>query len=183
MPESILLQLHRRQAEAVEEAWNAASQEATAADEVDQILEAAVPLVKGLRQTWDATFKGLSNKVLPLTEVQETRRALLALFDRVIGLLQQLREGGQKYESSGYAMRSLPALAISLSEAVALRNRIFAFWAEFTPEDAQQAREAIRRGECQDLDDAFAEIAGVDKAEWLRRVEAHKAAKAASGNG
>jgi hypothetical protein len=55
-----------------------------------------------------------------------------------------------------------------------LRARLAEEWPACSPEEEQEAMAQARRGEGLELDDAFAQIAGVDKATWLQRVAAHE---------
>jgi hypothetical protein len=47
-------------------------------------------------------------------------------------------------------------------------------WPVGSDEEIAQARAAANRGEGLDLDEAFAEIAGVDAAAWRQRVEEYR---------
>jgi hypothetical protein len=54
-------------------------------------------------------------------------------------------------------------------------------WPVCSPEEEKQVWDEIRRGEGIELDEAFAQIAGVDRETWLNRVAEHQRKK--QGNG
>jgi predicted RNase H-like HicB family nuclease len=51
------------------------------------------------------------------------------------------------------------------------------FRAEFSRQHSEDAKAAHERGECQELDAALAEIAGVSLDEWRERVDGRKGSK------
>ncbi len=53
-------------------------------------------------------------------------------------------------------------------------------WPRENPPSLAKVEEEYRRGECLSLEDAFAQIAGMSRDDWLRRVEAHKNKKEAN---
>jgi hypothetical protein len=55
-----------------------------------------------------------------------------------------------------------------------LQSRLVKEWPVCSPEEEQQALAQVGGGEGMELDDAFAQIAGVDKTAWLERVAEHK---------
>jgi hypothetical protein len=65
-----------------------------------------------------------------------------------------------------------------LDEAIAAVTRakqdLLANWLVGSDEEMAAARASAARGEGLELDEAFAQIAGVSVAEWHRRVEEHK---------
>jgi hypothetical protein len=50
-------------------------------------------------------------------------------------------------------------------------------WVEFGQRDIDEARAELACGQCQDLDEAFAEIAGVSAEQWREKVRRRKEAK------
>jgi len=48
------------------------------------------------------------------------------------------------------------------------------FRAEFSQQKAEEARAAHDRGETQGIEEAFAEIAGMETADWRKKVAAHE---------
>jgi predicted RNase H-like HicB family nuclease len=46
---------------------------------------------------------------------------------------------------------------------------------QIDPKDVEEGLAEWKRGETVPLDDAFAQIAGMSKEDWLKKVEAHKA--------
>ncbi len=55
-----------------------------------------------------------------------------------------------------------------------LQIRLADEWPVCSAEEAEEVLTQMERGEGMELDDAFAQIAGIDKADWLERVEEHK---------
>jgi hypothetical protein len=59
----------------------------------------------------------------------------------------------------------------AIQTVVQARQSVLERWPVGSDEEIAQARAAANRGEGLDLDEAFAEIAGVDVAAWRQRVE------------
>jgi hypothetical protein len=82
----------------------------------------------------------------------------------VEGVLRRLAEDGPEAD----------ALRRVRDELTRFRGELEMSWPFFTRDAIEEAREAERRGELLDVEEAFAEMAGVDLATWRQRVEAHK---------
>jgi len=61
-----------------------------------------------------------------------------------------------------------------LAELEKLRQEHQDRWLWFRQEEIDQARAEAEQGKTLELTDAFAQVAGVSREEWLRRVEDHK---------
>ena len=72
------------------------------------------------------------------------------------------------------AKNSVEPLAGVGAELEQIRREHLDTWPWFRQEDLDQARAEAARGETVEMDDAFAAIAGVSRAEWQRRVEAYQ---------
>ncbi len=70
----------------------------------------------------------------------------------------------------------LPLLRQALDAVQRIRTDFSESFPIRTEEEIAGAREEMARGDGLELNDAFAEIAGCSKDEWLRRVAAHRAA-------
>jgi hypothetical protein len=51
------------------------------------------------------------------------------------------------------------------------QDGVLRYWTLFSEEDVAEARAAHARGECLEMADALAEVAGVTREEWLAKVE------------
>jgi hypothetical protein len=105
-----------------------------------------------------------------------------SIIDTVLEWLRYLRRAAQEVSSHGQAVPGLPRLVEVIGEVEALRSEVFDNW-PWTPtkEEWDEATAEFRRGEGVDTDDAFAEAAGVSRAEWLRLVEERRRTKDGAG--
>ena len=90
-------------------------------------------------------------------------------------LLRGLESRIRAVEARGGSVPSSEALAAAIAKTEERQHGLLDHWNIFTKEDEDAAMEAARRGELQELDDAFAEIAGVSRERFLQMVEEHKA--------
>jgi hypothetical protein len=113
---------------------------------------------------------------IPVRVVEDGRNALLRLFAEVKDTMQSTRQAVAAWqEKTGRAVPGYDRLAEADDEVRRLDENLFRHWPSF--------REPIEEapGEPLPLDEAFAEIAGVDRETWLRRVEEHKRKRKSTG--
>ncbi len=109
-------------------------------------------------------------------------RKFQAIIDSMLDWLGQLRGTAQEVSSHGQPVPGLPRLLDVIREVEALRSEVFDNW-PWTPtkEEWDEAVAEFERGEGVDIDDAFAEAAGVSREEWLRLVEQRRQTRDGSG--
>ncbi|MBY0525657.1 MAG: hypothetical protein K2R98_19790 [Gemmataceae bacterium] len=66
------------------------------------------------------------------------------------------------------------ATAERLGNGESVEFGVIEFPGDFSQKDLDDAWAAHQRGECQELSEAFAEIAGLSVEDWLKKVEAHQ---------
>jgi hypothetical protein len=80
-------------------------------------------------------------------------------------------------ERLGYPLPIASQIDRDLAELREFSFEVARNWVGFAQGDLDEAREELARGECQDLDEAFAEIAGVSTEQWREKVRQRKEAK------
>jgi hypothetical protein len=125
-----------------------------------------------LRRLWDSTFDLLKARLID--HDAETRQGLQDSFARGQHVLKSVADLVGAFEQIGGKVEGRASLERAVEEVRRLEADIFPHWPQFTEQDLEDARTAYERGECLPLDEAFAQIAGVDKETWLRRVEERK---------
>src|SRR5262249_11804987 len=98
-------------------------------------------------------------------------------FEKALHILNGLEGLVQAFEQVGGTVEGGEALATRIDEIRRLETGILHSWPSFTDQDQADALAEHKRGECLGAAKAFAQIAGVDEAAWLRRVEERKRAK------
>jgi hypothetical protein len=109
-------------------------------------------------------FTGAGNEVLGVIDTYAR------VLDTVKGWVQAAEQEGQRVPRAA-------ELARAADELAALRKEVVERWPWISERSIAEARAEIARGEFLELDDAFEQIAGVDKETWLKRVEEHKRRK------
>jgi hypothetical protein len=172
MSANIMLEIERRQTIAAREtleAWSAANHGIALSIPLDELLRRFLDVPNKLKEAECRTFESRPRgSPLSYDALEELRQ----LFDEEIRLLQALRTILEEVRSTGRVVDSARDLDRVLAEATARRERLFAHWEPFTKDDERQALEDIAKGtRFPELDDAMAQIAGMDKESWLRKVQ------------
>jgi hypothetical protein len=108
---------------------------------------------------------------------EETGQELRRSFDKGWHILNELDGLVQSFEQVGGTIEGAETLATRIEQVQRLEASIFDRWPNFTEQDLADALAEHKKGNCLDVADAFAQIAGVDKEAWLRRVEERKRTK------
>ena len=105
-----------------------------------------------------------------------------SIVDSVLELLRYRLGAAKEVRSHGQAVPSLPQLLKVIQEIEGLRSETLDNW-PWTPtkEEWDEAVAEFERGEGVDIDDAFAEAAGLSREEWLRLVEERRQTKDRAG--
>lgn len=109
----------------------------------------------------------------------ERRRVIEELGDGYAQLAATVRACADQARQAAGAPNGTDAdLGTALDEAVKAltetKQKILKQWLIGSPEEMAEARAAIARGETEDIEEVFAEIAGMDVATWRKSVEEHK---------
>jgi hypothetical protein len=113
---------------------------------------------------------------LTVTWLRERRRVIEELSGNYAQVAQAVRDSAfRAWQAAG----SPPGADFgSLDDAIAAVTRakqeLLANWLVGTDEEMAEAHASASRGEGLDLEEAFAQIAGVSVAEWRQRIDEHK---------
>jgi hypothetical protein len=124
-------------------------------------------------QLWDIILaeyrqgRGDEHHVSLYLETLENMMRTLSICRDTLAILERL----------GYPLPAASQIDRDLAELRELSLEVARNWVGFAQRDIDEAREELARGECQDLDEAFAEIAGVSAEQWRERVRRRKEAK------
>jgi hypothetical protein len=178
MSESILIQLYRGQMRAMAEtveAWKAEHREAMIARDVEEMVRASLDYPTMMTRLYDSAW----NRILAneLEDYLKTGEALQDLLSQTVELLHSIRALARSFVEAGHPIERMNQLEDALARLENLKHEIIQCWPWFSQEDIDAGRAEHARGECLELDEAFAQIAGVDKETWRKRVEEHVRSK------
>ena len=158
----------------IEESWKSDEHKADVARNLESVIQQTLPILKSLDNLWRSSLELI--EAHRIDDYNELGRALRASFDPGLRIMARVVELVTAFERVGGTIASADELRDAHARLLRMENGIFEHWPLFTEQDAAEAREAIERGDYLELDDAFAQIAGVDKETWMRRVEARRRA-------
>ncbi len=97
------------------------------------------------------------------------------MFDSSMEVLNALRRWVQSVEEAGGRVNNAESLEETIDGVTSLRSEVLDGWPwPPSPEEITEAMAEFEHGDSLPLDEAFAEIAGVSKEEWLAKVEAYQ---------
>jgi hypothetical protein len=118
---------------------------------------------------------------LTVAWLRERRRVIEELSDNYVQLVESIRASAfRAWQAAGSPAGVDFARLDAAVEAIALsKQRLLERWPVGSDEEIAAGRAAANRGEGLDLDEAFAQIAGVDVTQWRERVEEYKRGRTA----
>ncbi|GEM_PF-6375673 len=153
----------------IEESWKSEDHKANVARNLEGVVRQTLPILKTLDSLWRSTLELIEAHVID--DYNELRRELRASFDPGLRIMSRVVELVAAFERVGGVVHGADELRETHARLLQLESGIFQHWPEFTEQDAAEARAALERGDGLELDEAFAQIAGVDKETWMKRVE------------
>jgi hypothetical protein len=156
------------------ECRNGERQKAVAAN-LKGVLRSSLLIPPLLQQLCRSTIDLMVGRLID--DYAETGNRLREAFTRGLHILTGVQVLVQTYQEAGGSVEGAGALDRAIEDVRQLETSTFQHWPDFTGDDIAGARAAQARGECLPLDEAFAQIAGVDRETWLRRVEERKRAR------
>lgn len=106
-----------------------------------------------------------------IADHQDMGESLQSYFQTQRSVLEFYRSQAAAAGLAGPAGEILKAV----EEINRIEDRLLKHWPwALTKEDEEKVLDEFRRGECPDLDEAFAQIAGVSREVWKERVEAYR---------
>lgn len=158
----------------IEESWKGDEYKADVARNLESVIQQTLPILKTLNNLWRIALELIESH--RVDDYNELGHALRASFDPGLRIMARVFELVEAFERLGGTIPSADALRDAHAALLRLECGIFQHWPWFTEQDAAESRAAIERGDYLELDDAFAQIAGVDKETWMRRVEERRRA-------
>lgn len=113
----------------------------------------------------------------------EAGESLRRLFDGTIRVMEAARDCIENDERAAGRSPSMERLDQALAEARGIRADLETNWLWFTKEAEEEAKASIARGEGVDVEEAFAQMAGLTVEELRERVKAHQQKYHPNGNG
>ena len=110
-----------------------------------------------------------------IDDYEETGQELQRSFNRASFVLEGIMALAQRFQAGGGDLKNAENMPALLADTRSQEAAFFAHWPRFEPGDAAEALQAFKRGECVDVDDAFAQIKGVSREAWLQLVAQRKA--------
>jgi hypothetical protein len=107
-------------------------------------------------------------------------QALASYGEEIVAAVREVLELAQHIQGTGVSVRGMAELEDTAREVRAMQREAFKTF-PFDAKFAEESLAELKRGEGVELGDAFAQIAGMSKDEWLRRVEEHKARRERAG--
>src|SRR5207244_1333075 len=147
---------------------------ARSAREAAGVVAAALEIPGVVRSLWESTLD-----LVPLggiTDYPKTGEQLFKSFDQALTILHEMDDLTRTFAGTDRPIPQADQLPEAIRQVETLKNQALGFW----PYSAASVADGLAehaRGETENLAEAFANIAGVSKDEWLRRVEAHKRAQ------
>lgn len=175
MSEMLLFRLYRGQVEALRttvESWKVEHDHAMIARSAEDLVRLCLHAPAIVKELWSKTFAKLRDGAVE--DHNEIRRELWTLIENILKILSAARDLAHGSAQKGYLVAGISDLERAIAEVQEQKHLIFEHWSEFSQETVDRARAEYARGEFLELFDAFASIAGVDRATWLKRVEEHK---------
>ena len=103
-----------------------------------------------------------------------TGRLIYRLFDEVVQAMEAVRASITGREELADQSQYLERLDAAMAEVRRVRADLEPGWLWFTKEDEEEAKASIAKGEGVDVEEAFAQMAGLTLDELRAKVEAHK---------
>ena len=115
---------------------------------------------------------------LTVAWLRERRRVIEELSDTYTQLAESVRASALRAWQAAGAPAGIDFAGLdgAIQAVAQTRQRVLERWPVGSEEEEEEARASAARGEGLDLDEAFAQIAGVDVAAWRQRVEEYKLA-------
>jgi len=173
----MLFDLYGRQLDGIErylETWKTAYRDAREVRLVERLIASVVQQADNVFEEYQALWEKSRTTGLLYPSSKDPGKAADALFTRFSRAFQEIRTLALDFGARGYPVEGLEKLeetAVRVKELQAQHAQRWVSFPPITPEDLAEAR----KGESLEITDAFAEIAGLTREEWLRFVEEYKA--------
>lgn len=177
MAESLLVRIRQGTARVIEDSL---AERATANrfEEMAREAEVAIAECLDIPVSARALWQSIGRSIYRMVERKEIvdwvyyGEWLQKIFDSSLSVFLALRQWVRKAEEVGQGVSNAAQVEEAIADLTRLRSEALDNWPwPPTPEEVAEAVAEYERGDSLPLDEAFAEIAGVTKEEWLARVE------------
>jgi hypothetical protein len=156
----------------IEAARNSDQKKALVAKNLERFVQSSLEIPRMVRSYCNSTLDLIPAHLID--DYQETGDELRRSFAKAMNILESIEKLVQGLGTLGGTVSNIQALREAVEEVRRLQMQVLSHWPDFTEQDVAEALGEFERGECLEIDDAFAQIAGVDKATWLKLVEKRK---------
>jgi hypothetical protein len=150
-------------------------------DKAPELIAACEAFPGHMQWLWRNVWESASR--VPGTSSNSLGAALRDIFDQTIRLMESVRAGLRTVQGQAACPSGQDRLDRALGEARQFRADLETNWLWFTREADEEAKASIARGEGVDVEEAFAQMAGISMDELRARVEAHKKQYHSNGDG
>ncbi|HWG43483.1 MAG TPA: hypothetical protein VN688_11910 [Gemmataceae bacterium] len=177
--ENILVRLVQAQAQSVDDtlkSWQLPRGKPPSEVGLSRLVQIGVRLYDDMEGAYTEGYaRAVKDASLSLADLQRERQAFGEIFRTGAQAAYRLWEFLDRIaKTTGQPIKGADRLRQTAEQFKHLQARLADEWPVCSPEEEREARTSSERGEGMELDDAFAEIAGVDKASWLERVAEYK---------
>jgi hypothetical protein len=175
MSESVLLDIFRGRVQVFEGAVASLRnrpQEDELAEDLEEIVKLCLDWPDAARRLWNLTVDRIAAR--RIRNFQATGEALRELFDTTLRFLDGFHHWTEDLKRRGLSIGYVEELGRAAEELRQLRTYAVSHWPWIDEAMVAEAVVDYKRGDSLPLVEAFADIAGVDSATWLRRVEGHQ---------
>ena len=146
-----------------------------AARDAEEVVQVFLGYPEAVRQAGDSVWDRLLAD--QLVDYCKTGEKVLALFDDALSKVPELKLMIRHFENLGFPIEGSSKMENAIQMLESMRYEFQDRWPWFDQKSVEEGLAAYRRGECLDLDEAFAQAKGLDKTTWLKIVEDHVKAK------
>jgi hypothetical protein len=177
--DNLLARLALVQARSVDDTlktWQLPREKPPSKADLSRLVQIGVRMYEDIESAYaEAYSRAVKDASLTVADLQRERCA----FDEVFRCGAQAAYRIWEYldriaQATGQPIEGRQRLRQTAEQFKYLQARLAEEWPVCSSEEERETRTKIESNRGMELDDAFAEIAGVDKAEWLERVAEHK---------
>jgi hypothetical protein len=177
MPDTMLERHYRDRVQSVRQMALHQARETFSRQDLGDLVALCTELSTSGRQLFEMEFKRVFKASKPTVAwLVERRRALVELSDNYLQLARSIRSavlsnGKPASIAEENLVKNLDTAIASLTQA---RQDVLARWPVGSDDEIVAAQSSAARNEGLDVDEAFAQIAGVDAEAWRKRLEEHQ---------
>lgn len=179
LSDNILIRLVKAQAQSVEDtlkSWQLPRGKPLSETGLSRLVQIGIRMYEDMESAYTEGYTHIvKDASLTAEDLQRERRVFSEIFR--LGAQGAFRMGeclDQIASVTGQPIEGSERLRQTAEQFKQLQARLAEEWPVCSPEEEGEARMRSESGQAMELNDAFAEIAGVDRATWLEHVAEHK---------